>query len=140
MKRNAGYTFLEMLIAMTILIIGIVAIMRMLPIALREAHLAGEKSVAAQFADSQLGMARSVGAETLMMNPVSTASPGRILVSELAANAANAAAASYTLYTGWQADYDRQRGAGEVFLQRVVFSVEMPDGRRESFLTYVTRQ
>lgn len=132
MRRNGGYTFLEMLIAMTILIVGIVAIMRMLPIALREAHLAGERSVAAQFADAQLGMARATGGEALMLEPFNfPASARRTLAS---------AQQTYSMYTGWQAGIERMRGASEVYLQRVVFSVEMPDGRLESFVTYVTRQ
>lgn len=132
MKRNAGYTLLELLIAMTILIIGIVAIMRMLPIALREAHLAGERSVAAQFAGAQLGLARATGAEMLMLEPYNFPQTSRLPI--------DYTAQIYAMYSGWQVDINRQRGAGEVFLQRVVFSVEMPDGRREAFVTYVTRQ
>jgi Tfp pilus assembly protein PilV len=132
MKRNAGYTFIEMLIAMTILIVGIVAIMRMLPIALREAHLAGEKSVAAQFADAQLGLTRSVGADAVQYFPDSY--PQAVRHTLVGMDQINA------MYTAYQSDTQRMRGADETFLQRVVFSVEMPDGRRETFVTYVTRQ
>lgn len=132
MKRNGGYTFIEMLIAMFILIVGIVAIMRMLPVALREAHLAGEKSVAAQFAGSQLGLTRATGAETLQLDYINFPTSARMSI--------NQSARIYSMYEGWQSDMQRMNGAYETYLQRVVFSVEMPDGRRESFVTYVTRQ
>lgn len=135
MKRNGGYTFIEMLVAMTILIIGIVFIMRMLPTALRAAHLAGERSVAAQFAGSQLGLTRAAGAEVVQLDDTNFPMSQRLVF-----NAANSIYDIYSMYTGWQSDMQRMSGAAETYLQRVVFSVEMPDGRRESFVTYVTRQ
>jgi Tfp pilus assembly protein PilV len=135
MKRNGGYTFIEMLIAMTILIVGIIAIMRMLPIALREASLAGEKSVAAQFAGSQLGLTRATGAETIQLDNQNFPMSARMIFS----TAINVYDIN-NMYTGWQTDMQRMNGAYETYLQRVMFSVEMPDGRRESFVTYVTRQ
>jgi type II secretory pathway pseudopilin PulG len=135
MKRNGGYTFIEMLVAMTILIIGIVFIMRMLPAALRAAHMAGERSVAAQFAGSQLGMTRAAGAEVIQLDDTSFPLSQRSVFS-----AASGIYDIYSMYTGWQSDLQRMDGAAETYLQRVVFSVEMPDGRRESFVTYVTRQ
>lgn len=132
MKRNGGYTFIEMLVAMTILIIGIVFIMRMLPAALRSAHMAGERSVAAQFAGSQLGLTRAAGAEVIQLDDTNFPQSARM--------ALTSAEQVYNMYTGWQSDLQRMSGAAETYLQRVVFSVEMPDGRRESFVTYVTRQ
>jgi type II secretory pathway pseudopilin PulG len=132
MKRNGGYTFIEILIAMAILIFGIVAIMRMLPIALTEAHLAGEQTVAAHHADAQLGRMRALGGEELYIDSLRL--PQRYTAP------VQGAAAVYGLYSAYRTNFQRLVGDDRVELQRVVFTLEMPNGRRESFVTYVTKQ
>ncbi len=140
MKPNAGYTLVEILVAMAILIFGVVAIMRMLPIALREAHLAGEQTVAAAQADSHLGVLRQRGAEDVLLldrpdiDRVFTYDPNSTLPVMQRHAAAN------VLYTGWRYAVQRMEGANQVYLQRVTYTVELPNGRRESFVTYISRQ
>lgn len=129
MKRNEGYTFIEVLIAMTILIVGIVAIMRMLPIALDQSQGANERTLAAIQADQQLGVARAAGAEDLVLRQ--NANWRYELQGKETGN---------VMYTAWNRSIQRMADPGGGYLQRVVVSVEMPDGRKESFMTYVARQ
>ena len=61
MNRRYGYSLLEVLIALTILMIGIIAVYRLFPISMREARMAEEKMIAAELADARLGRLRASG-------------------------------------------------------------------------------
>ena len=52
----------------------------------------------------------------------------------------SAAGDAYALYDGYTTTLQRLRGASEVYYQRALFSVQMPDGRDETFVTYVVEQ
>jgi prepilin-type N-terminal cleavage/methylation domain-containing protein len=124
MKHREGFTLLEVLIALTILAVGIMAVMQLFPVSLTSARQAIEDTVSAELADSQLGKVRASGADRLMrgLSSIQTVSAG------------------YSVYSNYQSSVQRMRGAGGVGLQRVVFRVEMPDGREQAFVTYVANQ
>ena len=68
MKPNhteQGFTLLEVLIALAVLLIGIGTVMQLMPISLLYARSAAEQTVASQAADSVLGEVRQMGAESL---------------------------------------------------------------------------
>ena len=134
-KRNGGFTLVEVLIAMAIIIVGIVAVMRFFPLGLRQARIAQERTLAAEMADDHLGRLRFGGARNLMQTD---GLEGILLTSDFfsAANV-GAGAASYQVYNGYETSLQRLHGADEVFLQRVTFTVDMNDGRREQFVTYI---
>lgn len=122
--HNQGFTLLEVLIALTILAVGIIAVMQLFPASLTSAREAVEDTVAAELADSKLGKVRAAGADRLM----------RGLSSIDTVYSASA------VYAGFQSNVQRLRGAGSVGLQRVTFRVDMPDGRQETYVTYVANQ
>lgn len=126
LKRQEGFTLLEVLIALAILIIGIMSIMQLFPNSLLQARIAAERSITAELANSKMGAIRAASAEALYQNALP---PGII-----------AAYGSYGLYEGYTTSVSRLSGASEVFLQRITFSVAFPEGRRQSFVTYVAQQ
>jgi len=124
-----GFTLLEVLIALTILAVGILAVMRLFPMALVQQRRAAERTVIASLARTQLSTVRTGGV-------------GQSLVSFLQRNAYHTvaqAARSYTLYDSWRTSVTRM-GQPDVELYRVVFTVRMHDGRDEEFVTYVTER
>lgn len=137
MKAKHGFTLIEVLIALSILIIGIVAAMKMFPISLERARLAAEKEVASRLADDRLSRLRIAGARSLFLSDFDL---NRTALSLSAVDAINNMYTNYNLYEGYNTTVQRMGGAAEVYLQRVNFSVSMPDGRSETFVTYVTEQ
>lgn len=124
MKYNEGFTLLEVLIALTILAVGIIAVMQLFPASLTSAREAVEDTVAAELADSKLGTVRAAGADRLMRGLSSIDTVYR----------------TNAVYSSFQSNVQRMRGADGVGLQRVTFRVDMPDGRQETYVTYVTNQ
>ena len=139
MNRQRGYSLLEVLIALAILMIGIIAVYRLFPMSMRAARMADEKIIASELADSRLGRLRSSGA----LGPVLTsyAEAGALNVDEHYSNwLLSASGDAYALYDGYATTLQRLRGADEIYYQRVLFSVQMPDGRNETFVTYIVEQ
>lgn len=134
MSHNHGFTLIEVLIAMTILIIGIVAAMKMFPISMERARMAGEKELAGGLADDRLGRVRMAGARGLFVNDFN------LFDASLTSPSIGRAQTSYSLYDGYSTTVQRLSGAAQVYLQRVNFNVRMPDGRNETFVTYVANQ
>ena len=125
-KRQEGFTLLEVLIALAILIVGIVAIMQLFPSSLLQARIAAEKTITAELANSVVGQIRAASAEALYKDALP---PGMLAVY-----------GALGLYDGYTTTVDRLGGASEVYLQRVTFTVQFPEGRRESFVTYMAQQ
>jgi Tfp pilus assembly protein PilV len=123
---EAGFTLLEVVVALSILIIGIIAIMQLFPQSLLQARVAAERTVTAELANSVLGQIRASSAEALYQNKI----PDTFL----------SVYNMYGLYSGYNTTVERLNGASDVFLQRVTFTVTFPDGRVESFVTYVAQQ
>ncbi len=122
-KKNKGFTLVEVLVALTILSVGIMAVMKLFPMSLRQARGAAERTSAGQLASSQLGELRILGARDVFnLAPLRSVD------------------VTYSIYEGYRRTITRLKGADEVYLQRVTLSVEMADGRVEQFVTYVARQ
>lgn len=128
-KYNRGFTLIEVIVALTILSIGIIAIMRLFPRSIQQTRVAAERQQAAFLAKSELGNLRAGG-----VGPAFNAWAAQNAFRSLAA-----ADGSYTgLYKSWSSTV--KRVSSDVDLYRVTYSVEMFDGRRERFVTYVTQQ
>ena len=125
MLQSKGIKFGVITLA-AILIIGIVAIMQLFPRSLLQARVAAERTITAELANSILGQIRASSAEALFKNKI----PGGFL----------SVYGVHGLYNGFNTTVERLNGASEIFLQRVTFTVTFPDGRTESFVTYVARQ
>ena len=138
MNRRTGYSLLEVLIALAILMIGIIAVYRLFPMSMRAARLADEKIVASELASSRLGRLRSAGAMGPVLN--SYTDPGSVFADTHYAQLLAAAGDVYALYEGYTTTLQRLRGASEIYYQRALFSVQRPDGRDETFVTYIVEQ
>jgi prepilin-type N-terminal cleavage/methylation domain-containing protein len=138
-NRQRGYSLLEVLIALAILMIGIIAVYRLFPMSMRSARMAEEKIVASELANSRLARLRASGG----LGPVLTAytEAGALYPDEHYTQLLLAAAGdAYSMYSGYATTLQRLRGANEVYFQRALFSIQMPDGRNETFVTYVVEQ
>lgn len=145
MNRRYGYSLLEVLIALTILMIGIIAVYRLFPISMREARMAEEKMIAAELADARLGRLRASGvAGPTLMGYAETGKVYTIYGFEDRPDytqlSLSMTADVYALYEGYATVLQRMRGASDIYYQRALFTVQMPDGRYETFATYVVEQ
>lgn len=128
MKNNGGFTLLEIMVALTLLAIGIIAVLQLFPQSLRQSRIAAEKTTVANLAQTELSRVRAGGV-------------GEALNAWAARNAINeltSAQKAYSLYDSWRSSV--QRIGGDLDLFRVTFSVTMFDGREEKFVTYVTEE
>jgi type IV pilus modification protein PilV len=128
MRQKDGFTLLEVLIALAILTIGIIAAMQLFPASLRQTRAAAERTAAAHLANSEMSRLRALDvnkdfARWVDRNTLDTLS---------------ATQRAYSLYNGWSASVQRVGTDTETF--RVTFSVQMLDGRSEKFVTYITRR
>jgi prepilin-type N-terminal cleavage/methylation domain-containing protein len=127
-KFNSGFSLLEVMVALTILAVGLIAVMRLFPQSLRQVRVANERTTVASFANTELGRVKAGGVGD-QLNRWAVDNALRTL---------SEAERAYSLYEGWRSSVQRIRG--DVDLYRVTFSVQMFDGREERFVTYVTRQ
>lgn len=128
-KYQRGFTLVEVIVALTILSIGIIAIMRLFPISIQQARIAAERQQASFLAKSELGELRAAGA-------------GAGLSTWATENAFHSATDEFgdnnKMFKSWTSTV--KRVSSDVDLYRVTLNVEMFDGRRERFVTYVTEQ
>lgn len=132
MNARSGFTLLEVLVALTILIIGIVAVMQLFPASLMQARMANELTVTAKMAKSLMGQIKASGAQALY--------DGRLPERLLSSSTASRVYSTGWLYRGYSTSVQRLNGSSDVFLQRVTLTFEYDDGRREPFVTHVSRQ
>jgi Tfp pilus assembly protein PilV len=126
-KSEYGFTPLEVLIALAVLLIGVLALMKLFPMGLQNAQIAQERLQAAGLADERLGMLRMAGSEGLIDGSTNPNFTGMANIN-----------AAFTQYQAYYTHSQRMLGAEDTHLQRVVFTVTLPDGRRESYVTYVS--
>ncbi|HRK35761.1 MAG TPA: hypothetical protein PLJ47_14285 [Candidatus Hydrogenedentes bacterium] len=138
LHNKEGFSPVEVLIAMGILAIGIIAVVRLFPSGLAFSRIAQERTIAAELAQSNLSRMRMAGASNLL----GVAQAGTLY-------GFTASNSSYSLGVGDRNPVDgvvggyassvrRVNGSGDQALVRVTFTVDMPDGRRENFVTYLT--
>lgn len=128
MKRKNGFTLLEVMVALTLLAVGIVGVLTLFPQSLRQSRTAQERTTVASLARTELGRVRTGG----VGEPLSEWAV-RNAFREL-----TAAQRAYSLYDSWRASV--QRIGGDVDLYRVTFAVRLFDGREEKFVTYITER
>lgn len=138
LRKKDGFSPVEVLIAMGILSIGIMAVVRLFPAGLAFSRQAQEKTLAVELAENNISRMRMSGAGNLL---------GIAQAGSLYGNLA-AASAQYLgtegrvgmgyIVDGYAASLRRVNGADEQALVRVTYTVDMADGRRETFVTYVT--
>ncbi len=128
MKTHAGFTLLEVLIALVILTVGIIAAMQLFPASLRQSRLAAERTAAASLATSEMSRLRALDLGTDFASWLDRNTLDTLTTSERA----------YALYNGWSTTVQRTSGLNDTY--RVTFSVTMLDGHRETFVTYVTKR
>lgn len=128
-KYQRGFTLVEVIVALTILSIGIIAIMRLFPTSIQQTRIAAERQQASFLAKSELGQLRAGGVGPGMSG----------WATDNAFHSLAQAGGEYTgLYKSWTSTV--KRVSSDVDLYRVTLNVEMFDGRRERFVTYVTEQ
>ncbi|MCP4645174.1 MAG: prepilin-type N-terminal cleavage/methylation domain-containing protein [bacterium] len=119
-RRDHGFTLMETLVALVILSIGIVAVANLFPVGMRNARTAHERTLAAEYADSRVGRLRMERADAFTafgyQQPLDKPD----------------------VFRGAYTTLQLMRGSEETYLQRVTFTVEMHDGRREQFVTWMS--
>lgn len=125
--RNSqkGFTLLEVLVALAILLIGIGTVMQIMPISLLYARSAAEQTVASQAADSVVGQLRQMGAAALFYDEV----PKNLVSFEKASG-----------FYGYATTFQQISGSTESFLQKVTFTVTLPNDKQQQFVTYIAQQ
>jgi len=126
MKRNGGFTLLEILVALVILGIGVIAVMQLCPASVRQSRVAAERTVATNVANAQLAKLRGLD----------LGSQFRDWLTENTQHTVTEIESIYALYQGWSTTVQRVVDSQDTY--RVTFTVQMADGRYETFVTYVT--
>lgn len=126
MKRNGGFTLLEVLVALVILGIGVIAVMQLFPASVRQSRVAAERTVATNVANAQLAKLRGLDLGSQFRNWLTENTQHTITDIE----------SVYALYQGWSTTVQRVVDSQDTY--RVTFTVQMADGRYETFVTYVT--
>jgi uncharacterized protein (TIGR02598 family) len=126
---ESGFGLLEVLVAVAIFAIGIIAVFSFLPFALGKLNQANQRTVSTELAETKLSQVRVSTAQALLERQFMF--PGR---------AVESVSDVYGLYTGWQTTVSPMRGSDSTYLQRVTFSVTLPDGTEEVYVTYVAKQ
>ncbi len=135
LRRKSGFTLLEVLVALTILAVGLIAIMRLFPLSLRNSQVAAERTAVASLARTELGRVRAGG----VFNQENFQPWIHSWAERNALRNLTAAQRAYSLYDSWRTTVQRVGGSEGADLFRVTFSVKMFDGREEKFVTYVTQ-
>jgi len=126
--NRGGFSLLEVLIAMGIMGIGIIAVMQLFPPALRQARGATDQRAAATLAESELNRMLAITQEENFIEWTRLKEVENTLA-KLPESDDN-----YTLRTQVQ----RLPGTSSVY--RVTMSIELSDGQRQTYVTYVTRR
>jgi prepilin-type N-terminal cleavage/methylation domain-containing protein len=125
---SGGFTLLEVLVALAILATGIMGAMQLFPAAMRQTHVSAERTNAANLANSELTRLRSLDMHREFLS----------WVDKNTLESLSSVERAYSMYDGWFTTVQQAGGSSDTY--RVTFSVQMMDGRRETFVTYVTRR
>ncbi len=148
-----GFTLVEVLVALFILVIGIIAVMQMLPTSLLQARMAAERSVGSQIARNVLGSIRAADAQSITtgaldrydasLNDTSTVWVDDAMlnldrVQDLVNSIPNRAVNPSHFY-GYQTTIQPMNGSESTHLYKVTLVLDFADGRTESYVTYVSK-
>ncbi len=131
-KHKDGFSLVEVIVAMAILGIGILAFMRFFPLGLRNVQIAQERSISSEIANDRMGRIQMAGPRELELTGVFGDTFNLTNI-----QAAEAAYGNY-VFEGFTTTIQPMAGSEETGLKRVTFAVELPDGRRETYVTYIT--
>jgi len=124
-RSDKGFTLVEVLVSLAILLIGLTTVMQIMPISLLYARTAAEQTVASQAADSVLGEIRQMGAAALFYDEV----PHDLLDQDKDLD-----------FFGYTTTTQRLPGNDDSLLQKVTFTVTLPNDKQVQFVTYVSKQ
>ena len=122
-KADAGFTLMEVLVALAVLLIGLVSVMTLFPQSLSLASTAHKKTIAAEEATQVMGEISQIGADALYYEQID---PDR-----LTKDPDNEPVGVVTTTQRMGGTNSNSR------LQRVTITVTFPNGSTESFSTYV---
>lgn len=133
MNNKSGFTLLEVLIALLILGVGIVATMQLFPQALTQSRMAAERTQSAAVATSHLNKLQGCSSPEQFFQWLSGVNTLHTL------DGVNEVYRIYgAMYEGLGASMQQMSGMPDTF--RVTFSIRMSDDRNETFVTYITRR
>ena len=130
-KNTDGFSLVEVIVALAILGVGILAFMRFFPLGLRNVQVAQERSIASELANDRLGRIQMAGPRQLEANGVFGDSFNLTNIALAEASYGN------YVFEGFTTTVQPMTGSQETGLKRVTFAVELPDGRRETYVTYI---
>ena len=128
-----GFTLLEVIVAMAIVGVSVLALIRMLPIGLRNVQMAEERSAASQLANDRFGRIQMIGPRQFESTGVTDDLFNRVNADFVEPPYGN------FVFEGLTTTIQPMARSNENGLKRVTFSVELPDGRIESYVTYVSK-
>ncbi len=157
MTERHGFSLLEVLIALGILGIGIIAIMQVFPASLYQARLATERVPAVNWAKGQFDVLKTRGTWQDRTGTVNVAWPDDPIARQYVASTLTPSqqidleltSEAYKMYRSAQWNVHRiglpdiirpMQQATQIYaLHRVTLSVPLMDGREEKFVTYITK-
>jgi len=139
-KGPKGYSLLEVLVAMAILMIGIIGTFRIFPMAMRQTRQADEIIQAGELAASRLDQLRMVGATEIKKYDYNDPASVFWNYSFTDGNPEVNSPEVDFICESYATSIQRTEGPSNINLQRAVFSVRMKDGRDETFVTYIVEQ
>jgi prepilin-type N-terminal cleavage/methylation domain-containing protein len=134
LPKNAGFTLLETVVALSLLAIGVLGTLELFPLAMRNQQIAVERSSVASMVRTELGKLRS-GAIARQEDF------DEFLAEWIVENAYRGPDISgKQLHNGWRASVEAVAGGYDqsVKLYRVTISVDLVGGQNETFVTYLT--
>jgi len=137
LARTNGFSLVEVIVAMAILGIGILGFMKFFPLGLRNVQIAQERSVASELANDRMGRIQQAGPRLLEQTGVFGNTFNMTTLVQAASIYDNYVFGNQ-VYEGFTTSIQPMTGTDQTGLKRVTFSVEMPDGRRETYVTYIT--
>lgn len=139
MNARRGFTLLEVLIALVILAVGVIAVMQLFPPALYHVRVATERVPKGAWAKKEFDVLRARGIPSDPMGRLAVGWP--VQTSTDIYDPADAMYLQYNIQPLGVPDVLRPMSqATEIYsLHRVTIGVPMLDGRYEKFVTYVSK-
>lgn len=154
--HTQGFTLIEVLVSMFILVIGIIGVMQMLPSSILQARMAAERSVGSQVARNVLGSVRAADAESITsgalehydedLDDITTPDIEAFPLLNLkrvrsldVLDPTEFPAVNPTHLYGYQTIFQPIGGSESNHLYKVVLVLDYADGRTESYVTFVSK-